>query len=283
MGTEAAADLGPDDFVLCAGTLPRAAFADRVRAAAAGGFRGISLWTRCYERDRAAGTGDAAMRALLAEHGLRVTEIEAVSDALGDPATLRRPSPRERTCYDVAGALGAGSITLVEGPGPALDVACATDAFAAVCERAAAHGLRVQVEPWPGSRLDLATAIAMVRRAARPNGGLLADSWHLARTPAGAALLAEASDVPVLAVQMSDGPLRPDGEYLHETLHGRRVPGEGEFDLAGFVRLLDRHGSRAPIGVEVLSDALAATAPIEVGRRVGAAARAVVARAREER
>src|SRR5262245_21771087 len=103
MGTEAADELGPDDLVLCAGTLPRASFGDRVRAAAAGGFRGISLWTRCYDSDRAAGTCDAPMRALLAGHGLRVTEIEAVSDALGDPATVRRPSTRELACYDIAG------------------------------------------------------------------------------------------------------------------------------------------------------------------------------------
>src|SRR5262249_53521662 len=196
-------DLGPDDLVLCAGTLPAARFADRLAAATAGGFRGLSLWTRCYDADRAAGTTDAEMRDRLGERALRVTEIEAVSDALADRATIRDAGARERACHTIAGALGARSLTLVEGPGAPLDVALAADAFAAVCERAAAHGLLVQVEPWPGSRLDLATAIAVVRRAARPNGGLVADSWHLTRTPDGGGLLEAARDVQILAVQMS--------------------------------------------------------------------------------
>jgi sugar phosphate isomerase/epimerase len=276
------AALGPSDLVLCAGTLPRATFRDRVAAAAAGGFGGISLWTRCYERDRAAGTTDAEMRDLLAAHRLCVTEIEAVSDALSDPATVRDAGARELACYAIADAVGGGSITLVEGGGPPLDVARAADAFAVVCARASAHDLRVQVEPWPGSRLDVATAIALLRTAP-PNGGILADSWHLTRTAGGPALLAAARDVRILAVQMSDGTLVQDGEYLDETMHRRRVPGDGEFDLEGFVRLLDAQGSRAPIGVEVLSDALAVLPATEVGRRVGAAARRIVERAREAR
>jgi sugar phosphate isomerase/epimerase len=275
--------MGPDDLVLCAGSLPRASFRERVAAAVAGGFRGISVWARQHERERAAGTTDATMRALLADHGLAVAEVDALSDVLFDPTTTREPGSRERACHDIAAALGARSLSLVEGPGRHGDVARAADAFAAVCDRAAPLGLLVHLEPWPGSRLDLDAAVAVVRAAARPNGGLLADSWHLARGGDWTARLDAAVGVPVVAVQMSDGPLAQSGEYLDETMHRRRVPGDGEFDLTGFIRLLDRHRSRAPIGVEVLSDALASLPAAEVGRRLGDAARAVLARAREAR
>jgi hypothetical protein len=47
-----------------------------------------------------------------------------------------------------------------------------------------------------------------------------------------------------------------------------------------WIRLLDSLGSRAPLGVEVFSRALDALPPEEVGRRCGAAARALLARAR---
>jgi sugar phosphate isomerase/epimerase len=154
----------------------------------------------------------------------------------------------------VARTYGGRSITVAESAGSPLDVGVAAEAFGAICDRAAALELLVHLEFWPGSRLDLATAVGCVRRAARPNGGLLLDAWHVHRTAGGLAALAEADGVPILAVQLSDGPLAASGEYMDETMHRRRVPGDGEFDLVGLVRSLARRGVTAPLGVEVLSD-----------------------------
>lgn len=277
-----AAALGPDDLILCAGTLPRASFRERVEAAAAGGFAGISLWLPQYARARAEGLSDADLRELLAGHGLVVGELEAVVGALSAPETAMRPHANEVECWRIADALGGRSMSLVEGAGPPLDVAPAADAFAAVSDRGAAHGLLVHVEFWPGSRADVSTALAIVVAAGRPNGGVLADAWHVLRGPGSTDRLRAAPDARVLAVQLSDGALDVAGDYLDETMHRRRLPGDGELDLVGFVRLLDDVGSTAPIGVEVLSDALAALPPLEVGRRAGDAARAVCARARRQ-
>jgi sugar phosphate isomerase/epimerase len=66
-------------------------------------------------------------------------------------------------------------------------------------------------------------------------------------------------------------------------MHRRLLPGDGDGDVAGFVRLLDEIGAKAPIGVEVISDELAALAPEEAARRAGSATRAVLARARAAR
>ena len=43
--------LGPDSLVLCSGTLPfDTSLSDRIEAAAAGGFDGLSLWVRDIDR-----------------------------------------------------------------------------------------------------------------------------------------------------------------------------------------------------------------------------------------
>ena len=55
---------------------------------------------------------------------------------------------------------------------------------------------------------------------------------------------------------------------------------EGDIDLEGLVRALDAIGCRAPLGVEVFSDAFDALESVEVGRRLGRAIRALLARAR---
>src|SRR6187397_522248 len=69
--------LGPGDLVLCSGTLAReATLRERVDAAVAGGFSGISLWGRDYGRARRDGLDDAGIRSLLADHGLAVAELD---------------------------------------------------------------------------------------------------------------------------------------------------------------------------------------------------------------
>ena len=55
----------PDDLVLCAGTLLQATFLEKVRAAAAGGFRAITLWPQDYARARESGRSDAELRAMV--------------------------------------------------------------------------------------------------------------------------------------------------------------------------------------------------------------------------
>src|SRR5262249_49988463 len=132
------------------------------------------------------------------------------------------------------------------------------------------------------SALDLATAAAVVAAADRANGGLLVDTWHLARTRDGAGLLETIPGARIGGVQISDsppgrgaGPGDPDPALPRSLLAG-----EGTLDLVGFVRLLDVRGSCAPIGVEVCSERLAAEPPEIAARWAGDAIRQVLAAAR---
>jgi sugar phosphate isomerase/epimerase len=282
--------LDRDDLVLCAGSVPRAPFLDRLAPARAAGFAALSMQPHEHEALRAAGTSDAELRRRLADHGLRVAELDAVTTWLpgqvppagldrGLAARLLAYTP-ERLC-PVAEAVGARSLSVVEFFGLAVDVDRAAEAFARVCDRAAGHGLLVHLEflPWAGIP-DLRSAWEIVRRAGRGNGGLLVDSWHLFRS---GSTLAELGAIPgdfVLGVQIDDAPAAAEGDLAEETQHRRLLPGEGDFDLVGLVRTLDAIGSRAPIGVEVFSDSLAARPVGEIARRCAEAARRVVGAAR---
>jgi sugar phosphate isomerase/epimerase len=257
-------------------SLPRASLRERVAAARAGGFAAVSLTTRDYARACADGLADTDMRALLADEGLAVTDIEALA-AWRPGIAPRRPEQSEEAIFGVAEAVGASGVSVVEGAGEPLAVEPAAEAFAALCDRAAARGLRLHIEFWPGSSLDLATAWAIVRTADRPNGGLMIDTWHLARTRGGETLVRTIPGNCVTAIQISDSALvdGPEPDYLAAALGNRLVPGEGSLDLVGFLHLLDDIGCRAPIGVEVCSAHLATEPPSAVARRLGDAMRAL--------
>jgi sugar phosphate isomerase/epimerase len=55
---------------------------------------------------------------------------------------------------------------------------------------------------------------------------------------------------PVTAVQLNDGP-RVHGDYLVHARTARRLPGQGELDVAGLVRAVLRTGFTGPWCVEV--------------------------------
>ena len=55
------------------------------------------------------------------------------------------------------------------------------------------------------------------------------------------------------AVELDDGYLESTQDLLTETLHHRKLCGEGEFDVKGFIRVLQDIGFQGPWGVEVLS------------------------------
>ncbi len=115
--------------------------------------------------------------------------------------------------------------------------------------------------------------------ADRPNGGVMLDTWHHFRSGHGVDdLLALCGNV-ITAIQINDATAQPWDSPSRESMHHRLLPGEGAIDLAGTIRVLDGMGCDAPVGVEVFSDDLGKMPPVEVARRAGDAARAVIAAA----
>jgi len=274
--------LGPDDLVLCSGTLRNASLAEKCAAAVAGGFRALTLWPDDVARAAKDGIALAEIRPRLADHGLVVADLDPLLRWLPDEAIPPGVSAAtEPEFLAIAEAVGARSLNVAQGFGARVDRDRAAEALAGVCDRAREHGLLVTLEylPWSGIP-DAATALAIAERSGRANATLMIDTWHTFRGPTDEAQLRALPGARVGSVQLNDALAEPAANLVAETLDARLLPGAGAIPLVRWLRILDAIGSMAPIGVEVFSRALDALPPVEVGRRCGAAARAVLAAAR---
>lgn len=269
--------MGFRPLVLSAGTVPEASFADRVTAAAQNGYAGIGLRMRDYRRALEESRQDAELRAMLADSDVEVVELEVVWDWAETGERGRRSRDKEAELYRMADAVGGRHLIANSSLGVGRDEAA--ELLAALADRAADHGLVVAVEflPWTDIA-DVSIAYELVRKAARANVGVLVDSWHYFHGAADSRQLRSIPAQAVVAVQLDDAGPR-EGDWLEDTMRRRRLPGQGVFDLVGFLRLLDGMGVEAPLGVEVLSDAMSALPPAEAARRAAEATRAVLARA----
>jgi len=278
------------DLILCSGTLPRrVTFSDRLAAAASAGFAGISMWGRDYASARAEGHSDTEISSMLDDRGLAVAELDpawwwlpgALESGTAIPARYDEQQVfafGEQEMFRIAEVVGARSLNAVDVFGGDWGLDDAAEAFAALCDRAAEHGLLVQLEFLPWSRVsDVTTGGEITKRAGRDNGGIAVDAWHFARSGSDLDELAAVPPERILGVQLDDGPAEPEPDLLTATLHDRHLPGEGDFDLVSLCRALA--GSPAPIGVEVFSDALHSLGATRAAQRAADATRAVLARA----
>jgi sugar phosphate isomerase/epimerase len=280
------ADLGPDDLILSHFSLGRSRpFEERVRAAAEAGFAAMGLYIGEYQRLRAEGARDTDLRSVLDHYGMPVVEIEALRGWSAAGAERATYLQTEQSVFAMSDALGPGHHVQVIGPyAGTLDDAA--EAFAGVCDRAAEHGLAAAIEflPEMSNIPDAATAMQIVTRAGRANGGICLDCWHHFRGANDDDMLLAIPAERIFTVQFDDGPRqRVDPDYYTDCTRYRDVPGEGEFDLTGFLGLLDELGVRLPLSVEVISTDLLQRPAAEVARRLADATRAVVASARDAR
>jgi sugar phosphate isomerase/epimerase len=256
------------------------AFDERVAAAAAAGFAGIGLFALEYERlrdEERRSAGDIGRQ--LADHGLVLAEIETVYGWASDGAAAAECQRREALAYELADELGCRYLQAI-GPYEGT-LAEAADGFGALCDRAAAHGLLVGLEWLPFTNVRTASeAQVIVEAADRPNGGYCADIWHHKRGADDESLIRALPGERIFAVQMNDGSRRPDPgddlDYKADCMANRVPPGEGDFDCVRFVRLLAELGVRAPISLEVCSDALWAAPALDAANRAADAMRAVL-------
>jgi sugar phosphate isomerase/epimerase len=231
--------------------------------AAAAGFAATGLW---FDPATWTPATTAAVKQRLADNGLTALDIEPV--ILG-----RGPDPGERL-VDVAAEVGARHVLVASGPASRAEV---LERFIGLCERAAPSGVTIVLEFLPiFSVCSLAQAVSIVTEAGQPNGGVLVDSLHLARSggtpddlrtvPAGLLPYLQLADA------AAQGP--PPDALREEALHGRLLPGDGGLPLAAVLEAVPE----VPVSYEIRSRALMESHPDPVER-----AKAVLRAARSSR
>lgn len=260
----------PWEPVLCGACLVRAGFTEFIEAAEAGGFRAVTLWERHIRLGLRAGMSVREMRQRLDDVGVTVLATEAYR--LWSPAEGAAPTPAPRDGldpYEVTAQLGATQIGLAyNAPGPyALEPTA--EAYAAVCDRAAAHGLVAALEFVPFLPLaTLADARAVVATAGRPNAGLIFDTAHYTVSGGEPKDLAELGPDEITLIQVADGPAPEPGADLaalaEDAATRRTVAAGGAMRVVEQLRALAAAGVHAPLSVEVYRPEFEEQDPVEV-------------------
>lgn len=229
----------------------------RIEAAAQAGWRGFGLMypDLMHARDT---IGYVTLRRMLDDNGIIHVELEYLED-WWETGDRRAESDRRRAdLFAAARPLGARHLKVGAGVTDApVDFQCLLDGWAALCEDAAEHGVRLAIEAAPYSHLPtVQSMVRLVSEAGHPSGGLLLDVWHVYRSGTDYGDMAEM--VPpdsLFAVELSDAAAEVRGTLRSDTVHNRLLCGEGDADLVGFIRAIDRIGFDGPWGVEIISDA----------------------------
>jgi sugar phosphate isomerase/epimerase len=259
------------------------------------GYTGIGVAWQEYAAWTAGGLTDHQLAAAVADEGVQVAELEFLHGwASDDLGSRREAAAREEVVWAMAATFGARHVNVGEigASPPPRSFDQFVERFAALCERAARHGLLVAYECIPGTVVpDLPAAVRLVLAADRDNGGVAVDAVHLfrgSRRPQ--EVVRSVPEDRVVSVQIADGDAAQLGALAGVPPGGapppgmaRFLPGQGVFDLTTFLLALDSMGVDAPIGVELINPAWQDRPVDEVARLSYEAAAAVVGRARRRR
>jgi sugar phosphate isomerase/epimerase len=272
------------ELILWAGSVRWLMLTERTRAARAGGFTSVSIFP--FDVAAAEGLDAAGVREWHDLHALRIAVVDPLTTWLPGSTVPNGLEPTDPAyggidadgILGLADALGAGMITALALYDDLVEAGAGASAFRGLCDRAAERGVAVGLEFVPGTGIpDLALAWEIVRRADRPNGGLVLDTWHLFRSGSDPQSLRQIPTERIFAVQLADAPVAPPADLAHESLHERLMPGEGELDLEGALGAVLAGGTPPLIGPEVFSDRSRYAPPQWLGRLLGDRTRELLA------
>ncbi|MEU4673446.1 sugar phosphate isomerase/epimerase family protein [Amycolatopsis sp. NPDC023774] len=228
---------------------------DRVAAAAEAGFSGFGI----THTDLVAVRDEVGFPALAREferHGITTVEVEYLDDWWCSGERRSRSDVVRADLLHAAEALGASHIKAGAGAaGDTVEPDVLRAEFAALAREAAAVGTRIALEPAAFSMMTtIEPAARLVRDVAHPAGGLLVDIWHIHRSSMSYQDLERILPPEyVFAVEINDGYREVTGTLFEDTFDNRLYCGEGDFDVASFVKSLRRLGFTGPWGVEMMS------------------------------
>jgi sugar phosphate isomerase/epimerase len=233
---------------------------DRCAEAARVGFSGIGLWHADIRHQLQTRTLKE-IKEIFDGAGLRHLEVEFLADFFAAPGTPERAASDDlrRLLLDAAATFDAHHIKVGNIPGTPCELGRLTEEFAVLCDEAAEHtDARVVYEfmPFDVNVNTLDSAVTLVTDAGRRNGGLAIDTWHMSKLGIPPEEMKRIPPEYLTWVELSDGRFENLDDPVDEVINHRNLPGEGEFDIPGYVDALREAGYDQPWGVEVLSTEL---------------------------
>ncbi|HEV7633181.1 MAG TPA: sugar phosphate isomerase/epimerase [Steroidobacteraceae bacterium] len=228
----------------------------RVEAAARAGFTGMGIWHSDLANSlkRYSLTG---MKRIFDDNGIRHIELEFLNDWYVDGPRKAASDARRDMLFSAAQAFGAhhvkvGDFNREDVPMPKLIAD-----FRGLCDMAKTYDTRIGFEFMPFCRIDtIDKCRQLAEGAAADNGGIIFDLWHVVKLGIPYDAVAQFPLKYMTSVEINDGYLKSMPDLVEETTQHRKLCGEGEFDVKGFVRRVLDMGYAGPWGIEVLSNDL---------------------------
>ena len=201
------------------------------------------------------------MKQIFDDNGLRHLEVECLLDWFLEPGDeLRRASDRTRTLlFEAAGVLGAHHVKVANIFGREASLAQLTERFGELCADAARYTdatIVYELMPPDVNVHTIDAVLEVVVGAGASNGGIAIDTWHMSKLGIPPDELRRIPLEYLSWVELSDGQIENMADPVDEVINHRALPGEGEFDIRGYVDACRDHGYPGPWGVEVLSEEL---------------------------
>lgn len=125
----------------------------------------------------------------------------------------------------------------------------------AIANEAQDLGTKIALEPLPFSLIaSMPQGAELINEVNHPAAGLVVDYWHVFRAATSLAELAASVPVEkIFGVELSDANHAIVGTLFEDTRDNRKLLTEGEQDVVGFIRTLQKMGYQGAYGVEILS------------------------------
>jgi sugar phosphate isomerase/epimerase len=231
-------------------------FKDRVQSAARAGFKGFGIWHADLDHILERRTLKE-MKQILDDNGIKHIELEFLTDWFLDGQRRRNSDTRKHKLFEAAEVLQARHIKVGDFYHEKCPMPRLIECFAALCAEAEQHGTRIGFELMPFAMIDnLKDSLALIEGAGAKNGGISLDLWHIVKLKIP---YQEVSRIPsqyVVSIELNDGTFEAPWDLHQDTVNHRRLCGEGEFDIQGFIQCMQDAGYSGPWGVEVLSEEL---------------------------
>jgi sugar phosphate isomerase/epimerase len=231
-------------------------FRERVESAARAGFKGFGIWhadlehvvkTRSFRE----------MKQILDDNGIKHLELEFLTDWFLEGERKKQSEVRWKLLLDAGEALRVHHIKVGDFFQEKASMPRLIEAFAGLCAEAAERGTKVGFELMPFAMIrTLEDSLKLVEGAGKANGGICLDTWHIVKLNIPFDRLRAIPSQYITSVELNDGTFECSWSLHEDTVNHRRLCGDGEFDVRGFVQAVQDAGYDGPWGIEVLSEEL---------------------------